>query len=203
MANDSDYDYTRGRYDRDYYDEPYYRSQGGYEEPYHHAYGGEPTRYGYGRSGYDREPYQSKSLSRYYNEPYGRYDYGHIAYGAISNESYYRRDYGGRYYGSCKLGAEGRGPRGYRRSDERIHEDVNDRLTDDRYVDASDIEVTVNNRMVTLTGRVNSRDEKRRAADIAESVSGVEDVSNQLRVGQSVPITTETTGTTRARTAGT
>ena len=97
----------------------------------------------------------------------------------------------------------GRGPRGYRRSDERIREDINDYLTDDWYVDASDVEVTVNNGMVTLTGRVDGRDEKRRAEDLAESVSGVTDVSNQLRVGRNIPITTEpeTGETPRARTA--
>ena len=78
---------------------------------------------------------------------------------------------------------------------------MNDRLTDDWYVDASDIEVSVNNCIVTLAGRVNSREEKRRAENIAESVSGVTDVINQLRVGPSVPFTTETTETTRARTA--
>src|SRR6185369_14533818 len=76
----------------------------------------------------------------------------------------------------------GRGPKGYRRSDERIKEDVNDRLSDDYYVDASDIEVAVSNTEVTLTGTVNSRDDKRRAEDIAESVSGVTNVENRLRV---------------------
>jgi osmotically-inducible protein OsmY len=76
----------------------------------------------------------------------------------------------------------GRGPRGYRRSDERIREDVNERLTDDWRVDAIDIEVSVDNGLVTLAGRVASRAEKRRAEDVAESVSGVTDVSNQLRV---------------------
>ena len=37
----------------------------------------------------------------------------------------------------------GRGPKGYTRSDERIREDVNDRLSDDPFVDASEIEVMV------------------------------------------------------------
>jgi hypothetical protein len=176
MANRYDYGYERGRYDRDYYDDAYYRSHGGHEEPYHRAYGGEPTYYDY-RS---REPYYRR----------------------------YRRDYEGKYRapyyrGSFKLGAEGLGPRGYQRSDERIYEDINDRLTDDGYVDATDIEVTVNNGTVTLTGRVDSRGEKRRAEDIAELVSGVTDVSNQLRVGPSVPITADATGASRARTAGT
>jgi hypothetical protein len=78
----------------------------------------------------------------------------------------------------------GRGPKGYRRSDERIKEDVNDRLSDDYYLDASDVEVTVTNTEVTLTGTVNNRNDKRRAEDLAESVSGVSNVENRLRVKQ-------------------
>jgi len=80
---------------------------------------------------------------------------------------------------------KGRGPKGYRRSDDRIKEDINDRLSDDSHVDASDIDVTVSNCEVTLSGTVESRDVKRRAEDIAESVSGVTHVQNNLRVGQS------------------
>jgi osmotically-inducible protein OsmY len=78
----------------------------------------------------------------------------------------------------------GRGPRNYTRSDDRIREDVNDRLTDDPHVDASEIEVNVSNREVTLSGTVNSRFEKRHAEDLAESVSGVTHVQNNLRVQQ-------------------
>jgi osmotically-inducible protein OsmY len=76
----------------------------------------------------------------------------------------------------------GRGPKGYQRSDARIMEDVNDRLTDDPHLDASEIEVSVTGREVTLTGKVNSRFEKRHAEDLAESVSGVAHVQNNLRV---------------------
>jgi CBS domain-containing protein len=78
----------------------------------------------------------------------------------------------------------GRGPRNYQRSDDRIREDVSERLSDDVRVDASEIEVTVQNREVTLTGTVRDRNEKRWAEDIAESVSGVAHVQNSLRVGQ-------------------
>ena len=76
----------------------------------------------------------------------------------------------------------GRGPKGYRRSDGRIEEDINDRLTDDPYLDASDIEVSVKDRDVTLSGLVQSRADKRRAEDLAELVSGVGNVQNNLRV---------------------
>ena len=78
----------------------------------------------------------------------------------------------------------GRGPKGYVRSDERIREDVSDRLTDDWLVDASNIEVTVVSGEVTLSGTVDSRQAKRRAADCAENVSGVHNVQNNLRVQQ-------------------
>ena len=78
----------------------------------------------------------------------------------------------------------GRGPRNYARSDSRINEDVCDRLTDHPMVDASDIEVAVSGREVTLTGTVRSREEKRRAEDLAEAVSGVMHVQNNLRVQQ-------------------
>ncbi|HUJ13883.1 MAG TPA: BON domain-containing protein [Thermoanaerobaculia bacterium] len=78
----------------------------------------------------------------------------------------------------------GAGPKNYRRSDERIREDVCERLTDDHYIDATDIEVNVNGGVVTLSGSVDDRMAKRRAEDVAESVRGVEDVQNQIRVAR-------------------
>lgn len=86
----------------------------------------------------------------------------------------------------------GRGPKGYRRSDERIREDVSDRLTDDSWLDANGIEVAVSDGDVTLTGTVRSREDKRRAEALAESVSGVDNVQNNLRVDRG----TDTTATT-------
>ncbi|MGP3696330.1 BON domain-containing protein [Rhodobacter sp. NSM] len=76
----------------------------------------------------------------------------------------------------------GKGPRGYQRSDERIHDDVNDRLSEDPRLDASDIEVSVASGEVTLSGQVSSKMEKRRAEDCTDSVSGVRHVQNNLRV---------------------
>ena len=78
----------------------------------------------------------------------------------------------------------GRGPRGYQRSDERIREDVCDRLTMNGDVDASNIEVEVVGAEVTLRGTVDSRSSRRLAEDVAESVHGVRHVHNEIRVGQ-------------------
>jgi hypothetical protein len=78
----------------------------------------------------------------------------------------------------------GRGPKGYRRSDERILEDVCDRLADDRHIDASEIEVAVAGGEVTLSGMVDDRGTRRRAEDLVEQVSGVTHVQNNLRPRQ-------------------
>jgi len=80
----------------------------------------------------------------------------------------------------------GKGPKDYHRSQERIMEDVCDRLCDDSYVDASGIEVKVNGSDVILTGTVDNKEAKRRAEDVVESVSGVTNVQNQLRIGQQI-----------------
>lgn len=79
-------------------------------------------------------------------------------------------------------GHRGRGPKDYQRSEDRIREDVCDRLSDDDYLDASDIQVQVQGNEVVLSGNVKSRDQKRRAEDIVESISGVRHVENRIRV---------------------
>ncbi len=95
--------------------------------------------------------------------------------------------YGNDYYGNNEYGTQygqyaGYGPRDYRRSDERILEDINDRLTWHSLIDATDINVAVSNGIVTLTGSVDTRQDKRLAEDIADDVPGVWDVDNRLSV---------------------
>ncbi len=79
-----------------------------------------------------------------------------------------------------------RGPKGYTRSDERIREDISERLYADDHVDASEITITVQSGEVTLSGSVETRRMKHRAEDIADAVSGVKDVHNQLKVTRGV-----------------
>src|SRR5262249_60892996 len=123
-----------------------------------------------------REPYYGRDYEGRAREPYyrGPYRRGGEERGFIERAGDEIKSWFGdeeaerrRRMDERRRGNAGRGPRGYHRSDERIREDVNDRLTDDWYIDASDIEVSVNNGMVTLSGRVNSREEKRRAEDFA------------------------------------
>jgi hypothetical protein len=76
----------------------------------------------------------------------------------------------------------GRAPRNSRRSDDRIREDVCEALTEDAFVDASDVEVSVADGVVTLSGAVATRDQKRDAEEISERCRGVRDVRNAIRV---------------------
>jgi osmotically-inducible protein OsmY len=76
----------------------------------------------------------------------------------------------------------GRGPRGYVRSPARIYEDLCDRLTDNPFVDASDIEVVIAGTEVTLNGTVKDPIALRQAQAIAEEVAGVTHVHNRLQL---------------------
>jgi hypothetical protein len=76
----------------------------------------------------------------------------------------------------------GRGPRSYMRSDEQLMDEVCERMTEHGFLDASDIDVQVQDGEVTLAGSVPDRRAKRLAEDIADTVYGVQDVHNQLQV---------------------
>jgi hypothetical protein len=131
-----------------------------------------------------------------YNTSYGS-NYG-ASYGnrraSVNNER--SQDWSG--------GHRGKGPKGYHRSEERIREDAYERLTYDDTVDATNIEVQVQGDDLILTGTVNSREEKRRAENIVESISGVRNVENRIRVGRSDEFSrSSTTSRTMDITAGT
>lgn len=76
----------------------------------------------------------------------------------------------------------GKGPRGWRRSDKRIREDVCEALRDSYRVDATDIDVLVKDGCVFLRGTVNSRQAKREAEYAIENVRSINDVRNELRI---------------------
>ncbi|MDO8902894.1 MAG: BON domain-containing protein [Phenylobacterium sp.] len=76
----------------------------------------------------------------------------------------------------------GRGPKGYVRPDDRISDDVHHHLTDDPWIDASEIQVQVKDGEVTLSGTVDDRRAKHRAEHCVEDIHGVKHVQNNLRV---------------------
>jgi hypothetical protein len=78
-------------------------------------------------------------------------------------------------------GHRGRGPRNEIRPDASIADDIYQRLTDDEELDASEILLSVEDGMVTLTGEVPEKAMKRRAEDIAAQARCVRDIRNCIR----------------------
>jgi osmotically-inducible protein OsmY len=78
----------------------------------------------------------------------------------------------------------GRAPQFHRRSDDKIYEEVRELLTNNPDLEASEIELHVESGEVTLTGTVESRDAKWLTEDLVNSVSGVREVNNRLKVAR-------------------
>lgn len=172
------------------------RREGQADRVYRRDYG--PYDYGWGseRPWADRGPGYRGSRDRgYYARP--RHGYGgetgrDTSWSGPSSGTY--GPYGSQYapwYDTWGRGERqkegpfvGRGPKGYQRSDGRIREDVCDRLTDAPFLDASDVEVTVKDGEVTLSGTVPNREQKRRSEDLIDYVTGVREVHNNLRVSR-------------------
>lgn len=206
-----DYENTENRIGGANYDR--YGDRGRYNQG--QSYGGGHGGFSSGRSDYGRSDYgRSDQGNEYRGRNYGRGDYRDRDYGRGESEerswwdkttdevsSWFGDDDAARRRESDRT-HRGKGPRNYTRSDDRIKEDVNDRLSDDPFIDASDIDVTVTNGEVVLTGSVDHRSTKRRAEDLAESVSGVRNVENRIRVGQTTSSQTGSIGTSSSPIAG-
>lgn len=144
-----------------------------------------PSRSDYGVR--DWESGSSQSRQSQYGQ--GQYGLGQYAQGQYGQSQYGQNQYGQGQYGQSQYGqgqSQGRysgvAPKGYKRSDERIKEELNDALTHDPHIDASEIDVTVESGVITLKGTVSERAMKRMAEDTAERIRGVSDVKNELRV---------------------
>jgi hypothetical protein len=157
---------------------------------------GEPREYHYG-SGFDK-PERGRWAEQHevdvYSQPYDRWSNpGYVFYAGKGYHREFIDPYarpvepkggsGWHVATESRRGPfTGRGPKDYVRSDERIWEEINERLEQDGEIDATDITVYVSRHEVTLEGTVEDRRSKRLAEDLAESVRGVTDVHNHLRI---------------------
>lgn len=126
-------------------------------------------------------------------------NYGRQEDSSRTSQGSYGSSYGSNYgsgYGSSsqswnpssnesRSSFSGRGPKGFKRSDERIKEEVCEMLTRHNSIDADDIEVEVKDGEVTLSGSVTERRMKHQAEDLVEQCFGVKDVVNNIRVKKS------------------
>lgn len=74
------------------------------------------------------------------------------------------------------------GPKGYQRSDERLREDISERLMEARDIDSSEVTVKVSAAKVTLEGTVPERRMKHAIEDLVDACPGVQDIENRIRV---------------------
>lgn len=154
-----------------------------FAEPIGEGYGGSEGSGDFEPYGGERWSWGRETLSpggergfRVYGELYGHAQEGH---------GHRRRPY---YAGASnaddrlpRMGPyTGRGPRNYRRSDERIKEELFRRLTAESWLDASDIEIEVAEGEVSLRGAVDTRRSRRLAEEIAAAVPGVREVHNRI-----------------------
>lgn len=146
-------------------DSEYGSSRGG-RESFGNEYFGDQDRNRQGRSSFGADQ----------GTGFGQGEFG----GGLRDRESYGRDSGGA--DSQRRSFAGKGPKGYKRSDERIREDVSECLEADHHIDASEVEVQVKEGVVTLTGTVDSRFAKRHAEEIIENLRGVKDVTNQIQV---------------------
>lgn len=164
--------------------------QGGFGQGGYGGYGQSYREGGIGQGGYYGQQMGPGGYIQGWGQGgYGQGGYTPTGFGPGQEYGYGGAEYGrgfvprGFSYSAFAVGRfAGRGPKGYRRSDERIREEVNEDLTRHPEIDASEIEVQVRDSEVTLSGKVEDRHQKRLAEDIAERSSGVTDVHNQLKV---------------------
>lgn len=181
-----DTSFGRGNYGGRDYDQSWRERENSYNAPWRGSYGtgmdyGSGEEYGAnwrGQAGYGQNDYGRESQSW---RPAGQGGSAQVG------EGYRRGDapeqgVSNRQSMSDRGPHSGRGPRGYQRSDDRIREEVSDRLTQHGWLDASELDVEVNQGEVTLQGEVDDRYQKRLAEDIAEQVPGVKDIHNRLKV---------------------
>lgn len=136
--------------------------------------GSEAHSYGYEGQGGWGDFTHADSTQGGYGEDQGRF--------AQSGHGRGGSDYADTGRTSAGAGYRGRGPRNYTRSDDRIVDDLIDRMTEHHELDATQILVMVEGGVVTLTGEVPERRMKHLAEDIADEVSGVRDIENRIRV---------------------
>ena len=200
------YSPTRARY----HDEGYGRSgYGGYGGEYRRPYSSEMNRPASGGTGgYDyergygdggrRDASDERRSDRFEDAGRSAGEFLHRAGEKVASwfngggeGRVYDRDYLDPTPRSWRRGAaRGLGPSGYKRSDERISDEAHERLTDDTWLDASNISISVSGGEVTLSGTVESREAKHRAEHLIEDLSGVTHVQNNLRVAKGNPLTT-------------
>ena len=194
------------------YGQPYEQERGRrYEESYIGAYPSNASEAYRGEGGWRQPPRASQQRERWrqgsWDEPYqqrpDQYGQPGQQYGQQYGQQAQQYGYGqggGRGQQDSR-GFRGRGPKGYSRSDERVKEDICERLSQDPRIDASEISVECRGGVVMLEGTVEDRATKHRVEDLVDACSGVKDIQNHLGIGGGQRDTEQQTGSTKTAAA--
>jgi hypothetical protein len=163
----------------------YSESQYGQQRPAD-RYGSSREHGEYRERAFDERPFPDTT------EPPGYFGTGNYADGGASYGGGFDQRPRSRNYGSFSEDAlRGRpqqqryrtGPKGYTRSDERLREDISERLMMADSIDSSEVTVSVKDCKVILEGTVPDRHMKHAIEDLVDAAPGVQDIDNRIRVG--------------------
>ncbi len=130
---------------------------------------------GWGGPGFTGGAYAYGDSSRYQNQPLeGEYS----DESAMSYEDQLQRD----SRGERRTRRYPPGPKGYQRSDERLKEDISERLYGAYHIDSSEVTVNVMGGKATLEGVVPSRHMKHAIEDMVDACPGVTEIDNRIRI---------------------
>jgi BON domain len=213
-----------GREPQRSYGAGYRDDDGGYAQRYGVGYSGSQS---YGRERPFGDRFDRGDQPRYFGTGY--YGEGTSAFGGGFGEERWRgqpasygrfgeAEHGSRFYGGgseYERGGQrpglvrrlfGTGPKGYQRSDERLREDISERLMQAGNIDSSEVTVMVAGAKVTLEGTVPNRNMKHAIEDLVDACPGVQDIDNRIRVdrnaGSYAGGTTSGTGTASSSSSG-
>jgi hypothetical protein len=170
-----------------------------------------PQRFGVGYSGSQAQghvrsladrPFDTGEQPRYYGTGYygegrgafsggmgdERWGGNPSSFGRLRSEEQESRFYGGGYdepheeRPGLLRRLFGKGPKGYQRSDERLREDISERLMHAGEIDSSEVSVSVVSGKVVLEGSVPERYMKHAIEDMVDACPGVQDIDNRVRV---------------------
>ena len=169
----------RGGFPRDQYGREHSREQlFGRREPFRREddlqyYGTGSPGWGAPGPGFTGGPHGYDDSARY---PQGSLQGEYSDESAMSYENQIRRDF------RRETPRYPRGPKGYQRSDERLKEDISERLMEAYHIDSSEVTVEVRGAKVSLEGTVPSRHMKHAIEDLVDRCPGVLDIDNRIRV---------------------
>jgi|GEM_PF-3629468 len=121
---------------------------------------------------------------------WGRQNEAETSSGSSRGSNYGMSSQFGSSYGSGNQETSRKGqfagttPKNFKRSDERIYDDICQKLSQEGHFDVSDVEIKVESGEVSLEGNIENRSDKHRIEMLVDSIMGVKDITNNLKIAR-------------------